>query len=289
MSRHLPLGRRHRRRVAALKLRRDQFPLGGRLQTRVRQRRASPSSRRCRGQPAGAATGVATQMRKALLPALEPERGAGRGRVRESARHRRRPLRAAAPDGLIRSSKASRPTTAATSSTCREQPFTVREWGWIKRHTGYLPLTLFGRAGKQRRGADGGVRDHRAGTGPARSTATTCRRPGNGSRTRPVSSPSGSSSTDPEEDDADPPSSPPSSNENGSTSGDDSTDEFGELGRDPASYWDPRLGYFGIPPGEVVGDLTPVQLLETVDCFQALHGGGAVADGSRETQRRDRR
>jgi hypothetical protein len=27
-----------------------------------------------------------------------------------------------------------------------EQPLTTREWGWIKRHAGYLPLTLTGEA-----------------------------------------------------------------------------------------------------------------------------------------------
>ena len=52
-------------------------------------------------------------------------------------------------------------------------------------------------------------------------------------------------------------------------------DEFGELGRSPASYWDARLGFFGVPPGELaMGDLTPEQILQTADLFSAMHGAG---------------
>ena len=52
-------------------------------------------------------------------------------------------------------------------------------------------------------------------------------------------------------------------------------DEFGDIGADPAGYWDARLGYFGVPPGEVaVGDLTPQQMLDTVDMFTAIHMAG---------------
>jgi hypothetical protein len=50
------------------------------------------------------------------------------------------------------------------------------------------------------------------------------------------------------------------------------TGEFGELGAaTPESYWDARLGYFSIRPADI-GELTPAQMLGTVDLFSALHG-----------------
>ena len=67
----------------------------------------------------------------------------------------------------------------------RDRPFTVREWGWIKRHSGYLPRHPLRRVAGLGRGADGGVRAHQPRHGQARSARTTWRRSGNGSRTRP--------------------------------------------------------------------------------------------------------
>ena len=146
----------------------------------------------------------------------------------------------------------------------RDQPFTVREWGWIKSHSGYLPLTLVRRAahgsdaelmavfaiialvraGKVDRDEVPQVwerfarrprRRHR----PARARARprrmmpTLRRKLERERQLFWGR---------------------------------FADEFGEIRHDPAGYWDARLGYFGIPPDDVaVGDLTPEQLLDTVD------------------------
>ena len=49
--------------------------------------------------------------------------------------------------------------------------------------------------------------------------------------------------------------------------------ELGDIAAVPESLWDARLGYFGIGPEEV-GELTPAQLLGCVDLFSAMHGGG---------------
>jgi hypothetical protein len=51
------------------------------------------------------------------------------------------------------------------------------------------------------------------------------------------------------------------------------TGEFGDPGDPPESYWDARLGYFSLRPGDL-GELTPSQMLGTVDLFTALHGAG---------------
>ena len=64
---------------------------------------------------------------------------------------------------------------------------------------------------------------------------------------------------------------PPSSNGNGGSSGHRFTDELGDIGRDPRTLWDARLGYFAVRPDEV-GDMTPAQLLGCVDVFAAMHG-----------------
>ena len=83
--------------------------------------------------------------------------------------------------------------TAATSSTSRGDAFTVREWGWIKRHTGYLPADL--EDGLQGSDAEliARVRDDRVASGPARSTAGDVPQVWERFADAPASSPSGSS------------------------------------------------------------------------------------------------
>ena len=149
------------------------------------------------------------------------------------------------------------------------QELTTREWGWIKRLSGYLPLTVdytdpevltvfaciaLRRTGKVQAQDVPAVFD-RLSDAPFGSAITL--------ETEPV-----------EEGDADSPP-PSSSSSNGADSGHSSPTSSETSAADPGSLWDARLGFFGVSPTASRRALTPAQLLGCVDLFHGLcHGGG---------------
>ena len=148
--------------------------------------------------------------------------------------------------------------------------FTTREWGWVKRLSGYMP-------GNLEEGLSGmdpelicvfaTIALRRAGKIEARDVPAAF--------DRIADAPFGSTirlDTDMEAvTEVVPPQSPPSSNTNGTSSGPDSTTSSGTSAANPDAFWDPRVGFFGVGPGQV-GELTPSQLLPTVEYFGAIHG-----------------
>ena len=146
---------------------------------------------------------------------------------------------------------------------------TTREWGWIKRFSGYLPLTI-----------DEGLSD------PELIVVWACVALTRAQKATPaevpqlferlIDAPYGSTftlETDVVEEEVE--ESRPSSvklERERRLFWSRFDAELGDIGAAPESLWDARLGYFGVR-AEEVGERTPGQLMGCVDLFQAMHGG----------------
>ena len=155
-----------------------------------------------------------------------------------------------------------------------EQAFTVREWGWIKRLTGYLP------AHDRRR-----LRAAPTSSCSRSSRSSRCTAPAS-SKTKDVPEvferfQAGAFEDDhhhrtrtsrPEEADRRPFAA--KLERERQLFWQRFADEFGDLDTSPSSFWDARLGYFSVAPGDI-GEMTPVQMLGCTACSTPSTGRAA--------------
>jgi hypothetical protein len=201
------------------------------------------------------------QMRRALVPALDANEQKRNG-ARGGAGPDRDRFNAGACSGRRITITGLIPYDGRYPLDLHDSPLTTREWGWIKRHAGYLPLALT---------AD-------AFTDPeviAVLAAVACRRAGTIDHTgvpdlldRLADAPFGSTVTlelEPDEDDA----APEIRNDSRRGSSGESSPTGSERSDDTRVDWQPGLGYFGVRPGDI-GELTPMQMLECAVLFEQL-------------------